>query len=162
MLLRRNLTGRLSELVKEASFCCDPTSFSGNTTTSGLSQKPNFESIQPLIEDHINDFLRHKLAKEMPMIGMFIGETTITQLKSIFMKELEAIFPLVMEKHLTDTHQTPEAANIGTEKIIVIPSEKMTVLLLPVFRKLPLYGLMAGLLTGLIQLLLLRLATSLF
>lgn len=54
----------------------------------------------PQIESHIDDFLRHRLGKKMPMIGMFIGEQTIRQLKDIFMEELKEILPEVMQTYI--------------------------------------------------------------
>src|SRR5690349_13873412 len=44
---------------------------------SVLENPRNFENIKPLVETHVDDFLRKKLPVEMPMIGMFIGDKTI-------------------------------------------------------------------------------------
>lgn len=60
----------------------------------------NIKKMMPMIEEHIDHFLKVKLAKEMPMIGMFIGDKTITQLKTVFMAELEELFPVVMKNYM--------------------------------------------------------------
>ena len=52
----------------------------------------------PLIEKHMDDFLRNKLKEKMPMISMFIGDKTINTLKEVFLKEIEDLFPQVMKQ----------------------------------------------------------------
>ena len=94
-----------------------------------------FENIQPLVESQIDNFLRHKLSKAMPMLSMFIGEKTIIQLKTVFMKELEEIFPGVMGKY--------------TSRLTPLVTSALRAEL----RLLPFAGAVAGLLTGLFQLL---------
>src|SRR3712207_2447217 len=54
-----------------------------------ISDPANTVKIVPVLEDHIDTFLREKLAVAMPMIGMLIGDKTILQVKAVFLKELE-------------------------------------------------------------------------
>lgn len=78
-------------------------------TEEALEQKitdpRNFEKIRPQVEEHIDDFLRQGLPKAFPIISTFIGERTINQLKEIFMKELETIFPVVMKGYVKNLQQ---------------------------------------------------------
>jgi len=53
----------------------------------------------PLVETHVDDFLRIKLPEAMPMISMFVGEKTILQMKTVFINELQLLFPQIMEKY---------------------------------------------------------------
>jgi hypothetical protein len=62
-----------------------------------LSDPALTQSMLPLAEGHIDDFLRNKLPKAMPVVGMLIGDKTIAQFKAIFMEELHALFPVIME-----------------------------------------------------------------
>ncbi|MES2332280.1 MAG: DUF445 domain-containing protein [Bacteroidota bacterium] len=62
----------------------------------------NFQKIMPLVEEHIDDFLRVKLPKQMPMIGMFIGDKTINELKTVFIAELESLFPVIMKRYISN------------------------------------------------------------
>ena len=102
-----------------------------------------FQNIQPLIETQIDNFLRHKLSKAMPMLSMFIGEKTINQLKTVFMKELEDIFPGIIGKYSNDL--------LSSAEIKLVPA--ITSKLKKELRLLPVAGAIAGLLTGVIQLL---------
>lgn len=65
-----------------------------------ISEPANISKILPILEIHIDTFLREKLTAEIPMIGMLIGEKTIAQVKGVFMKELEELFPLLMKQYL--------------------------------------------------------------
>jgi hypothetical protein len=49
--------------------------------------------VLPLAETEVDIFLREKLPKAMPVVGMLIGEKTITQFKAIFMEELGTLLP---------------------------------------------------------------------
>lgn len=106
---------------------------------SGLAQ------VTPYIETQIDHFLRNKLSKSMPMISMFIGDKTINQMKSVFMQELEEIFPTVMEKYSTNL-----MASAGTKLTPAIAA-----VLKKELRLLPVAGIFAGLITGTLQMLVL-------
>jgi hypothetical protein len=64
------------------------------------SMKAQFESLLPLMDDKFDEFFKQKLDEKMPMISMFIGEKTVAQLKSIFLEELQLIFPAVLNQFL--------------------------------------------------------------
>src|SRR4051812_36198904 len=57
-----------------------------------ISDPENVTKLLPVLEAHIDTFLREKLTAEIPMIGMLIGDKTIGQVKGVFIKELEALF----------------------------------------------------------------------
>jgi uncharacterized membrane protein YheB (UPF0754 family) len=61
-----------------------------------ITDRQQLQKIMPVIEEHIDDFLRNKLKKEMPVISVFIGEKTIGSLKKVFMTELETLFPKII------------------------------------------------------------------
>jgi uncharacterized membrane protein YheB (UPF0754 family) len=126
-----------------------------------ISQKANFAEISPLIEQHMDHFLRHKLQEQMPMIATFIGDKTIQQLKIIFIQEIELLFPEIVNKLAGGT----EAAGLDkiiSQKIAAIPQTSIENLfnekLRPAFSKAGLLGCMIGFLIGLIQLLIVLLA----
>ena len=65
-----------------------------------LGTHGSIEKLRPELEQHIDEFLKVKLKASMPMIGMLIGDRTINQLKSLFMEELDTLFPSVMESYV--------------------------------------------------------------
>ncbi|MBC7850259.1 MAG: DUF445 domain-containing protein [Chitinophagaceae bacterium] len=77
--------------------------------------------IMPVIEGHIDHFLRHKLSKAMPVISMFIGDKTINQLKEVFMKELNVIFPETMKSYVQNLETDLDIEQLVSDKIGSFP-----------------------------------------
>jgi len=75
---------------------------SANITEEKISDPATLQKIMPLIEEHIDDFLRNKLKKDMPFVGMLIGEKTISSLKKVFVTELETLFPNIMRNYASN------------------------------------------------------------
>jgi uncharacterized membrane protein YheB (UPF0754 family) len=65
-----------------------------------LASSANLDRLRPELNQHIDAFLKVRLKQEMPMIGMLIGDRTISQLKAIFMEELETLFPSVIKSYI--------------------------------------------------------------
>jgi hypothetical protein len=61
-----------------------------------LTKNDPFEALQPVINEKLDDFFRHKLSAKLPMISMFIGDKTIEELKAVFMEELAQLFPMLI------------------------------------------------------------------
>jgi len=94
-----------------------------------ITDPKNLQKIMPVVEEHIDDFLRNKLKKQMPVIGMFIGDKTINSLKEVFIKELEHLFPQVMKNFASNMKEDLDIEQLVSEKInaISIPQLEKTV-----------------------------------
>ncbi len=118
----------------------------------------NIQKLMPVVEEHIDQFLRKKLAEEMPVISMFIGENTIQQLKGIFMKELETLFPVIMQRYMGHLQQELDLEKIVTQKVAAFSSDKLEDILQSIlskeFRFVELIGAVLGFIIGLLQVLL--------
>ncbi|HZI54007.1 MAG TPA: DUF445 domain-containing protein, partial [Chitinophagaceae bacterium] len=127
-----------------------------------ISDPANMHKIKPLIETHIDDFLRNKLKDQMPMISMFIGDKTINTLKTVFMKEIEDLFPQVMQQFAGDIKNDLNVEQMVVLKIKNIPPEKVESILYQDLAKelrLASVGAVAlGLLIGFLQLVIIALA----
>jgi len=123
-----------------------------------LVHSDNIKKLMPVVEEHIDQFLRQKLAEEMPMISMFIGENTIKQLKGIFMKELETLFPLIMQRYMGHLQQELDLEKIVIQKVSSFSSDKLEEILQSIlskeFRFVELIGAVLGFIIGLLQVLL--------
>jgi uncharacterized membrane protein YheB (UPF0754 family) len=124
---------------------------------SKITDGSNLQQVMPIVETHIDNFLRNKLAAEMPIISMFIGDKTIEQLKSVFMKELEALFPVLMANYMDKLKHQLDLEAIVTEKVSNFSSDKLEEILQAImskeFRFIEVIGAVLGLLIGLIQVL---------
>ena len=91
--------------------------FSLKTIEEKISDPSTLQKIMPLIEEHIDDFLRNKLKKEMPFIGMFVGDKTVSSLKKVFMNELETLFPNIMRSYASNLITDLNIEQLVSQKI---------------------------------------------
>ncbi|MGZ8509353.1 MAG: DUF445 domain-containing protein [Chitinophagaceae bacterium] len=137
------------------------TEFSNFNAMEMISDPQNFEKVRPLIESHIDDFLRNKLTVQMPMIGMFIGDKTINSLKTIFIQEIETLFPQVMEKFAGNLKNDLKIEQMVSSRIIDISTERIEYLFQrnmgKEIRLISLLGAAIGLAIGMLQLIIISL-----
>jgi uncharacterized membrane protein YheB (UPF0754 family) len=127
-----------------------------------ITNPENVQKILPLAEEHIDHFLRTKLKQSMPIISMFIGDKTIEQLKTVFMKELEELFPVIMKNYVGNLKNDLDLEKIVVEKIANFSSHKLEEMLNQIltkeFRFVEIIGAALGFFIGLLQILLTLLA----
>jgi uncharacterized membrane protein YheB (UPF0754 family) len=82
-----------------------------------INDPSNLQKIMPVIEEHIDDFLRNKLKKEMPVVGMFVGDKTISSLKKVFITELESLFPKIIGGFVSNIVNDLNIEQLVTQKI---------------------------------------------
>lgn len=129
--------------------------FSFSSLKQKASDPAGFDKLKPEIEHHIDHFLREKLKENFPMLSMFIGDKTINQLKGAFLLELESLFPVIMKSYLSNLEKDLDLNKLITEKIAGLSLKHPDILLnktaKKLFIRLQLLGLLVGLLSGLIQ-----------
>ncbi len=120
-----------------------------------ISSPENLKKIMPMIETHIDDFLRHKLSNEMPILSMFIGDKTINSLKEVFMKELEILFPQVMKQYAANLKTELDLEHIVIQKVSNFSSDKLEEILYQImskeFRFVEILGAVIGFIIGVVQ-----------
>ena len=94
--------------------------FSMDVIKQKISDPGNLQKIMPAIEEHIDDFLRHKLKKQMPFIGVFIGDKTIASLKKVFVDELETLFPKIMSDYASNLANELNIEQLVSQKIAAV------------------------------------------
>jgi uncharacterized membrane protein YheB (UPF0754 family) len=122
-----------------------------------ITSPENLKKILPHVEQHIDQFLREKISDVFPVISMFIGDKTINQLKTVFMQELENIFPVLMKNYMNNLKEELDLERIVVEKVAGFSSEKLESILYQImskeFRFVEIIGGVLGLTIGLIQVL---------
>ncbi len=120
-----------------------------------ITNPDNIKKILPLAEEHIDNFLRNKLKKSMPVVGMFIGDKTITELKTVFMQELEELFPVIMKNYVSNIKNELDLERIVVEKIAGFSSDKLEEMLNQIltkeFRFVEVIGAALGFFIGVLQ-----------
>jgi uncharacterized membrane protein YheB (UPF0754 family) len=96
-----------------------------------------------------------KLAEEMPMISMFIGDKTINQMKGIFIQELQTLFPQIMENYMGQLQKDLDLEEIVVKKVSGFSSDKLEEILQAImskeFRFVEIIGGVLGFMIGLLQ-----------
>ena len=122
---------------------------------SKISDPKNIEKVMPVVEGHIDAFLREKLNEKMPMIGMFLGENTIQQFKAIFLEELQELFPVMMKNYMATLQDQLDLEKIVVEKVGQFSSDKFEAILNQImskeFKFIELIGAVLGFIIGLLQ-----------
>jgi uncharacterized membrane protein YheB (UPF0754 family) len=145
------IAGRIGRLVAEQFFSMD-------LIKEKISDPGNFQKILPAIEEHIDDFLRNKLKKQMPVISVFIGEKTITTLKQVFVNELETLFPRVMNDYANNLAKDLNIEELVSQKLAAVSIKQVEIAIHQNFSKQlrfaeiasSLIGILIGLITMLI------------
>jgi uncharacterized membrane protein YheB (UPF0754 family) len=123
-----------------------------------ITHPDNVRRILPLAEEHIDHFLRVRLKEQMPMISMFIGDKTIGQLKTVFMKELEDLFPVIMKNYVANLRHDLDLERIVVQKIASFSADRLETMLneflTKEFRFVEIIGAALGFLIGALQILL--------
>ena len=122
-----------------------------------VTDPENLQKLKPEIEAHIDNFLTHKLKEVFPMLSMFIGDKTITQLKAAFLLELENLFPVLMKGYMAKLEKDLDLEKIVTEKVAGFSSEKLEDILNQItkneFKFLEFIGGFFGFIIGILQVL---------
>jgi uncharacterized membrane protein YheB (UPF0754 family) len=99
--------------------------FSMDVIEQKITDPAILQKIMPAIEEHIDDFLRHKLKKQMPIIGVFIGDKTIVSLKKVFVSELETLFPKIMSDYASNLANELNIEQLVSSKIAAVSTNEV-------------------------------------
>lgn len=123
-----------------------------------IANPANIEKILPILETHIDVFLKEKLTVEIPMIGMLIGEKTILQVKTVFVNELTSLFPVLMKQYMNTLQSELDLEKIVVEKVAGFSSDKLEDILKQImsseFKFIEIIGAVLGFIIGIVQVLL--------
>lgn len=125
---------------------------------SKITNPANIDQLMPQIDAHIDHFLRVKLADQMPVISMFIGDKTIQQMKAVFMTELKELFPSIMKSYMGNLQRDLDLEKIVIEKVKGFSTDKLEQILNDImskeFRFIEILGGVLGFLIGILQVIL--------
>lgn len=122
--------------------------------TDKIKDPEQLKAVSPVIEVHIDKFLRVKLQEKIPVIATFIGESTIGKLKEGMMEEINALLPEVLGKYADSIAGKLDIGKTVEEKINALTADKIQALLGNQIRSITIAGALLGLVIGLIQVLL--------
>lgn len=120
-----------------------------------LKDPQQLKDLTPTIEKHLDSFLHVKLKEKLPVISMFVGDSTLQKLKDGMLEEIEVLLPEVINQYTNSLGQKIDIEKIVTEKVAGYSSDKLEEILLSVMKKefwfLELVALVLGFIIGLMQ-----------
>jgi len=120
-----------------------------------LKDPQQLKDLTPTIEKHLDSFLHVKLKEKLPVISMFVGDSTLQKLKDGMLEEIEVLLPEVINQYTNSLGQKIDIEKIVTEKVAGYSSDKLEEILLSVMKKefwfLELVALVLGFVIGLMQ-----------
>lgn len=120
-----------------------------------ITSADNLKKVMPFVEGHIDLFLREKLGEQMPMLKMFIGDKIVEQMKEVFLKELEELFPIIMKHYMSNLQAELDLERIVVEKVSSFSSDKLEEILFQImakeFKFIEIIGAVLGFMIGLAQ-----------
>lgn len=123
-----------------------------------LTDPEKIRGILPDIAARIEDFLRYKLTDSMPILSMFIGDSTVEKIKTVLVKEMEDLLPQLIHKYVESHRSELDLEKIVTEKVSGFSSDKLEEILNSImkkeFRFVEIIGGVLGFLIGLLQVML--------
>lgn len=122
--------------------------------------KKTIVDLTPVIENHIDIFLKEKLKEKMPAIAMFVGEKTIEMMKSSLMEEINMLLPELLKKFGSGMKENLDPGKLLPVMLSKIPEGRMEEILIQNTRKerrmLQAFGAVSGFIIGCVLLLLIK------
>ncbi|HMN33640.1 MAG: DUF445 family protein [Chitinophagaceae bacterium] len=124
---------------------------------SNMNQGNLSNDVLPLIEKRIDQFIQVKLKEEIPLLSMFIKDSTIEGIKSGMIREVENMLPEVMSKVTERIQSQVNVEQIVFEKVKKFSSDKLEEILYSIMKKefmfIEVIGAVLGFIIGIIQIL---------
>ncbi len=125
---------------------------------SKLKDPNQLKAVHPLIEHHLDSFLKVKLQEKLPVISMFVSESMLEQVKEGMIEEIELLLPEVISKYADSLSEKMDFGKIVTNKLSAYPAEKLNSLVDAAIgkelNKIKMAGAIGGLVIGLVNMLL--------
>ena len=151
ILLYRIIPSRVTTLAEKIGKTVN-SEFSFAAIEKRISDPDNIKKVMPVVEEHVDDFLRNKLKAKMPVVGMLIGDRTINSLKEVFLKEIEDLFPHVLKKFTGNLETEFNLEAMIKTKITSVSSKRMENILSPGLKYYQVTGVIIGFIIGVINL----------
>jgi uncharacterized membrane protein YheB (UPF0754 family) len=120
-----------------------------------LKDPEHLKNVKPIIEKHLDNFLKIKLKEKLPVLSMFVSDNIMQQIKEGMMEEIEQLLPDVIGHYTDSMTNRIDIEQMVTEKVSNFSSDKLEEILKAVmskeFRFIELIGAVLGFVIGLIQ-----------
>ena len=123
-----------------------------------IKDPKNLDSLKPFIDKHVDEFLKIKLTEKLPVISMFLGDSSLNKVKKGLIEEIDLLLPQVIEQFTTSLQQKLDIQSIVAEKVAQFSSDKLEQILVDIMKKefkfVEILGGVLGFIIGILQVLL--------
>lgn len=123
-----------------------------------LKDPEQLSALKPAIESHVDAFLKVRLQERIPMLAVFMGESTLEKIKAGLLEEIDMLLPEVIGQYTDRLAQKVDIEQMVTEKVANFSSDKLEEILVHImsreFRFVEIIGGVLGFVIGLVQVLL--------
>jgi len=120
-----------------------------------LKDPEHLKNVKPIIETHLDNFLKVKLKEKLPVLSMFVSDSIMQQIKEGMMEEIEQLLPDVIGHYTDSMTNRIDIEQMVTDKVSNFSSDKLEEILKAVmtkeFRFIELIGGVLGFVIGLLQ-----------
>ncbi|WP_143309282.1 DUF445 domain-containing protein [Chitinophaga vietnamensis] len=157
LLFRKVFPKKQQQLAAQIGAMVGQQLFSFASIKQKLTDPAQIKNIIPLVESHLDSFLRERLPKAMPVLSMFIGDSIVNQIKSHLVAELDTLFPILISQYLDNVEKDMNLEQIVRTKIESISAGQLETAVHQLLPKelsaFKMLGALTGFITGLIALL---------
>ncbi len=123
-----------------------------------INDPKNLESINQNIEAKVDQYLDETFPAKYPMMSMFLGKKARLKMKGDFLKEVQSVTPVVIDKYMENLEGSFDVEKIVRQKVSLLSPITLEKLIMEILKKefqfIELIGAVLGFLIGVIQVLL--------
>lgn len=130
-----------------------------------INDPKNLEAINKNIEEKVDQYLDDTFPKAYPMMSMFVGKKARLKMKGDFLKEVQSVTPVVIDKYMENLEGSFDVEKIVRQKVSLLSPVTLEKMLMDILKKefqfIELIGAVLGFMIGVIQVLLVVLGDKL-
>ncbi len=134
--------------------------FSFNDVKEKMYDPKNIEELNLMLDKKIDDFLRIKLRKTIPMIVIFMSQSLIDKIKNSLMEEFNNTLPQMVDVYAGNLEKEINVQKIVYDKVAQFSSEKLETILYAIMSKefffIEVIGGVLGFIIGVIQVIIVK------
>lgn len=132
--------------------------FSLDDISQALKGQQNLQSITDIVGEKLDDFLNNKLGSKMPMLAMFLNDSTKATIKNTLLDEFQEMLPEVVDGFVESSKKNIDIEKTVYDKVVDFSTDKLEQILNSILKKefkfIEILGGVLGFIIGCVQMLL--------
>lgn len=150
---QQKLAEKLGEIVAQELF-------SFKDVRDRMHDQENMEEMHKILDAKIDDFIKNKFKKTMPIMSLFVSQSSLGKIKSDLMDEFNDSFPQALEVYANNLEKKIDVRKIVYDKVVQFSSDKLESMLYAIMSKefffIEIIGAVLGFIIGVVQVLIVK------